>query len=81
MAERSQVVSAGTEIVVDEHSVGLVVGYKLIRYKLGITHPIRHPQPIGTQIAEPATIVAASSRNQAGAGQKAVDRRGGGSSE
>src|SRR5438132_7794712 len=72
MAERSQVVPAGAEIVVDKHCVWLVVGHKLFRYKLRITHPIRHPQPVGGEIAEPATIVAASSRNQADAGQEAV---------
>ncbi len=69
-AQRVKIVAARAEVVIDKNCVGLVVCLKFFDHLLRMLHAIRHPQPVGSEIAESASVVATSRCDQAGGCQE-----------
>ena len=74
-AELPQVLRPGAEVVVDEDAVGLPVAAELGDDLLDVPDLVGHRQPVGRQVAEAATVVAAPRGDQAGRRQEAPTRQ------
>ena len=75
MTQSAKILRVGSQVVVDEDGVGLLIHQKFRRDLRGIPHSIGHAQAVGGQITKAAAIVTAARGNQAGSGQEALPRK------
>src|SRR5580692_6853380 len=74
MTQFAQVLRFGSQIVVDEDRVRLLIRQEFRGDLLGISHSIRHTQAIGSQVTKPAPVVTAAGGNQTGGSEKTSSR-------
>src|SRR6478672_1227831 len=72
-----EIITPGTEIVVDEDRIGLIIRLELRNDLLRVSHAIRHAQAVCRQITKSAPVVTPAGGDQAGRRQKTPARNNG----
>ncbi len=75
LTESAQIVGSRTQVIVDEHNVGLAIAHDLFDHLLHLPHSIRHMETVGRQIAKATAVVASPRRNHARRSQERVTRQ------